>query len=184
MEYRGTRSVIHPPSLDVCPFHLLLVVGRDRLDRRTRVDIRIGSGHCAAHLHYSRVKENGDTALLALGTSQAYVDYTTSGLENPLSHLLFAFFVLQYARLRDTLCYEFVLSLIAALALLNRMDTILLYLPALYSVFIIRRDRLRWRFVLLGFTPFAAWEIFSLAYYGFPFPNTAYAKLQTNIPLP
>jgi len=129
-------------------------------------------------------KRTGILALLALGTSQAYVDYTTSGLENPLTHLLFAFFVLQYARLRDTPRDEFVLSLIAALALLNRMDTILLYLPALYSVFIIRRDRTRWRFVLLGFTPFAAWEIFSLAYYGFPFPNTAYAKLQTNIPLP
>jgi len=27
-----------------------------------------------------------------------------------------------------------------------------------------------------------AWEVFSLVYYGFPFPNTAYAKLSTGIP--
>jgi arabinofuranosyltransferase len=36
--------------------------------------------------------------------------------------------------------------------------------------------------VLLGFAPFLAWEIFSIIYYGFPFPNTAYAKLNTGIP--
>jgi arabinofuranosyltransferase len=35
---------------------------------------------------------------------------------------------------------------------------------------------------LLGLSPFIAWEIFSLIYYGFPFPNTAYAKLHTGIP--
>jgi arabinofuranosyltransferase len=33
-----------------------------------------------------------------------------------------------------------------------------------------------------GFLPLAVWEVFSLVYYGFPFPNTAYAKLQTGIP--
>jgi arabinofuranosyltransferase len=34
----------------------------------------------------------------------------------------------------------------------------------------------------LGFAPFLAWEIFSIIYYGFPFPNTAYAKISTGIP--
>jgi len=33
-----------------------------------------------------------------------------------------------------------------------------------------------------GFLPFVAWEVFSIVYYGFPFPNTAYAKLHTGIP--
>jgi arabinofuranosyltransferase len=32
---------------------------------------------------------------------------------------------------------------------------------------------------LLGFTPVVVWECFSLWYYGFLFPNTAYAKLAT-----
>jgi arabinofuranosyltransferase len=30
--------------------------------------------------------------------------------------------------------------------------------------------------------PLVAWEVFSVVYYGFPFPNTAYAKLQNGIP--
>ena len=34
---------------------------------------------------------------------------------------------------------------------------------------------------LLGLTPLLAWEIFSVIYYGFPLPNTAYAKLGTGI---
>jgi arabinofuranosyltransferase len=36
--------------------------------------------------------------------------------------------------------------------------------------------------LLLGFAPFLAWEVFSVIYYGFPFPNTAYAKIDTGIP--
>lgn len=38
-------------------------------------------------------------------------------------------------------------------------------------------------FSALGILPFIIWEIFSVIYYGFPFPNTAYAKLGTTIPL-
>src|SRR5260370_29395386 len=34
---------------------------------------------------------------------------------------------------------------------------------------------------LLGFLPFVFWEAFSLWYYGFLFPNTAYAKLDKGI---
>ena len=37
--------------------------------------------------------------LLAVGTSQAHLDYATSGLENPLTHLLLALFIL--GRLRQ-----------------------------------------------------------------------------------
>ena len=35
---------------------------------------------------------------------------------------------------------------------------------------------------LIAFLPFVAWEGFSLLYYGVPFPNTAYAKLNTGTP--
>ena len=34
---------------------------------------------------------------------------------------------------------------------------------------------------LVGFWPLLCWEIFSVVYYGVPFPNTAYAKLATGI---
>jgi len=36
--------------------------------------------------------------------------------------------------------------------------------------------------ILAGFVPFILWECFALIYYGFPFPNIAYAKLNTGIP--
>ena len=45
--------------------------------------------------------------------------------------------------------------------------------------------RRTWRAVglaALGFAPLLLWLAFSLFYYGFPFPNTAYAKLATGIP--
>ncbi|MFH1051257.1 MAG: hypothetical protein V1779_10070, partial [bacterium] len=38
-------------------------------------------------------------------------------------------------------------------------------------------------YVFYGFIPFILWEIFSVIYYGFPFPNTYYAKLNTGIPI-
>ena len=40
----------------------------------------------------------------------------------------------------------------------------------------------RVRQILAGFAPFLLWELFSLWYYGFLFPNTAYAKLTTGLP--
>jgi arabinofuranosyltransferase len=36
--------------------------------------------------------------------------------------------------------------------------------------------------MVIGGLPLVAWELFSVVYYGFPFPNTAYAKLSTGIP--
>jgi len=35
---------------------------------------------------------------------------------------------------------------------------------------------------LAGGLPLAGWIVFSIVYYGFPFPNTAYAKLATGVP--
>ena len=36
---------------------------------------------------------------------------------------------------------------------------------------------------ILGLLPFFAWIVFSVIYYGYPFPNTYYAKVQTGISL-
>jgi hypothetical protein len=58
---------------------------------------------------------------------------------------------------------------------------LLLYLPLIALVWW-RGPRLAglgW--LALGFLPLLAWEAFALLYYGFPFPNTAYAKLQTGV---
>ena len=113
-----------------------------------------------------------------LAFSKGFIDYSTSGLENPLTHLILALFLFVYFKYEINTRTVFLLSLIASMGALNRMDTFLLFLPVLsYSVF-----RLKWQGLLaaiLGFLPFLMWECFSLLYYGFPFPNTAYAKLNT-----
>ena len=109
------------------------------------------------------------------------MDFSTSGLENPLTYLLIVVFMLVFYRGRQKEHYVFWLALIAGLATLNRMDTLLLFVPALIFVFSKSPGWKSVRALLLGFLPFLCWEVFSLWYYGFLFPNTAYAKLDTGI---
>jgi len=119
-------------------------------------------------------------AVLAL--SKGFVDYSTSGLENPLSHLLIAVFFWLYYKTEDSETSPWLLSLVAALMALSRMDIILLTLPALGCVFWKNRSLCTVKGIALGFSPFILWEAFSFFYYGFLFPNTAYSKLNTGIP--
>ncbi len=128
------------------------------------------------------------TASAALGISilvlsRAFVDYSTSGLENPLSHLLaILFLVLYFSKGPITVRRLFLLVFTAALGALNRPDAILFFLPALIHAFWKVRSKQAVAAVILGFLPIIVWEGFSVFYYGFPFPNTFYAKLNTNIP--
>jgi len=120
--------------------------------------------------------------LVLLAFSAAFVDYSSAGLENPLNHLLAAVFVAVLLGARQAARLPGWLALIAALAFLSRADTLLLYLPALLVVFMQRRG---WNTLLqlaVGLLPVLIWEGFSLLYYGFPFPNTYYAKLTSSIP--
>lgn len=121
--------------------------------------------------------------LSVLVLSNAFMEYSTSGLENPASHLLMAAFLLIFMKL-DRLPRPgqvLQLGILAGLAALNRMDTLLLYLPALVYVWWQRRSWSTARMILLGFLPFVVWEVFAIVYYGFPFPNSAYAKLNTGL---
>jgi arabinofuranosyltransferase len=62
------------------------------------------------------------------------------------------------------------------------MDAILLVLPALAYAWWTRPDRRRTLLpAAAGFSPLIAWLLFAFWYYGFPFPNTAYAKLKTGV---
>jgi arabinofuranosyltransferase len=134
----------------------------------------------AFHIASSRL-----TALLGMGIfifSRAFVDYSTSGLENPLTHVILAIFLLIYVRSETFDSGKlFLLSMVAALGTLNRMDTFLLFLSPLAYVTWKLRSIKGLTALTLGFLPFILWECFSLFYYGFPFPNTAYAKLNTGI---
>ena len=121
-------------------------------------------------------------ALIVLILSKAYTDYSTSGLENPLTHLLLVVFILVYLRFEKSHRSLLLLSLVAALGTLNRMDTLLLYLPALIFAAIRLRTWRTFGMIALGFVPFFLWEVFSFLYYGFLVPNTAYAKLAAGVP--
>lgn len=138
--------------------------------------------------------------LLILTLSNAFVDYATSGLENPLTYLMLAAFLSIYLAFpvaavtsngavasQDVRSPLFILSLLASLGGLNRLDTLLLFAPPLAVVFVkqIRARPMRpvLRETFLGLLPLVLWQLFSLFYYGFLFPNTALAKLATGIPI-
>jgi arabinofuranosyltransferase len=115
--------------------------------------------------------------------SHAFVDFSTSGLENPLSCLLLV--ALVALAVREDLAPRRRLAglwLVAALLYLTRPDDVLLALP----VVLVASWRLRHvgavvGAALIGLLPAIAWTVFAVIYYGFPFPNTAYAKLGMGI---
>jgi len=123
--------------------------------------------------------------LALIVSSKAFVDYSSSGLENPLSHLLALLFAgLVFRKEPLSLKRIFLLFLLAGLSMLNRLDTVLLFLPSLLFIIYETRKKI-WQsagLMALGLLPIGLWEFFSLLYYGFPFPNTYYAKLTTGIP--
>ncbi|MDM8560859.1 hypothetical protein [Candidatus Parabeggiatoa sp. HSG14] len=122
-------------------------------------------------------------ALIILIFSNAFIDYSTSGLENPLTYFFIALFFMVYLKAESgTKKTIFLLALIASLAMFNRMDTILLFIPTLFLVLWQNRAWKTVGLMFVGFLPFFVWELFSLIYYGFLFPNTAYAKLNTGLP--
>ena len=114
--------------------------------------------------------------------SHSFIDYATSGLENPLTFLLLALFFLLFFNQDFSKTQPlklFALVLLSALGMLNRLDLALIFIPPLlYSLLKVRRLRTI-MLAMIGFLPLAAWFLFSIFYYGFPFPNTAYAKLST-----
>ena len=122
-------------------------------------------------------------AFAALLSSKAFVDFSTSGLENALSHLLLVTFLFLWwneppgeRRIRR-------LAFVAALCLLNRTDLALLVAPPLLHEIWRHGERASLRAAALGMLPFLAWECFSAFYYGSLVPNTAYAKLNLGFPL-
>ena len=129
----------------------------------------------------ARSVEGAVLAIAALLGSNAFLEYSTGGLENPLTCLLIALFAARFFQTEDTPRRVFLLALIACLGVLNRMDTLLLFAPALG--WRLWRARSIGSIIAMGvaFLPFVAWEAFSLVYYGFLTPNTAFAKLNTGV---
>lgn len=115
--------------------------------------------------------------------SQAFIDYSTSGLENPLTHLLIILFSWVYFSQFTAAKKTLLLSLFASLAMVNRLDTCLLLIPAIIYFLWQNKQWQAWLWLTLGSLPIVSWLLFAWSYYGFIFPNTYYAKLNTGIPL-
>ena len=137
---------------------------------------------------YCRTKRQIIFCLLVLIGSASFVSYTTSGLENSMLFFLGACFLKIYLSherydTKNMLLLAFLVSLVA----MTRMDAVLLFVPMAVYVYLFRRDAVSFGKAvglgILGLLPFVLWEIFSTFYYGFPFPNTAYAKLGTDFAL-
>ena len=120
--------------------------------------------------------------LALLAGSRAFTEFSTSGLENPLLHLLLLLLLVAAAARPATFLRRTGFSLVAGLCLLTRPDVLCLILPA-WAVFFWRtRARGSLAALAVGLTPLVAWCAFALVYYGSPIPNTALAKLGTGIP--
>ena len=120
--------------------------------------------------------------LLLVG-SKAFVDYSTSGLENPLAHLLLAvFFIILCSYQQPTPRQALSLGVLAGLVMFNRLDHSLLVIPGLLATALRLQRREIVRMLAAAGLPVVGWTIFSIIYYGFPFPNTFYAKQTAGIP--
>ena len=126
-------------------------------------------------------------AFFALLCSSSFISYTTSGLENSMLFFLAALFLKKYLskeiyNSKELLYLAILISLIA----MTRMDAVLMFVPMILYVFLAKRDNVSFPKAVgigtLGLLPFILWEFFSLFYYGFFVPNTAFVKLGTNIP--
>jgi len=111
--------------------------------------------------------------------AKSFVDYSTSGLENPLVDVLLV--ALWIACANERARRRGLPVLIGCLLLITRQDLIWLVAP-LVAVSALARPRPRFAAAIAGLTPLVLWELFSVIYYGFPVPNTAYAKIATGIP--
>jgi arabinofuranosyltransferase len=113
--------------------------------------------------------------------SKSVSDFANSGLENPLSHLAIAIvFALAVRRRADA--PSTLLMIVCSGTYLIRPDLVVLVAPLVsLHVWKLPNIYLRLRAMLAFAILPALWTGLSLVYYGFPFPNTAYAKLYVAI---
>lgn len=145
------------------------------------------AAYCIVMKNFCKNKVSVIITFLTLVFCSSFISYTTSGLENSLLFFLVALF-LKYYFDKDKYTSKDLLRLavIVALIAMTRMDAVLLVVPMILYAYLAKRDNVSFIkavFIgILGLLPFIGWEVFSVIYYGFPIPNTAYVKLGTDIP--
>ena len=174
------QSFTHPAWLLILtPFY---AITREPFYTTLLVQIVIALGACwVLCRHAALTPAAAALAAAALVSSKAIVDFSTSGLENPLSHLCLMAVFLAWRRILRGADEALGLVTAAACALLTRVDLLWLIAPVVIAG-IVAAPRRRVFAVAVGLSPLVVWELFSLIYYGRLVPNTALAKLNTGIP--
>ena len=135
--------------------------------------------------YFAYLKKNMLAAIMGMSVllfSKAFIDYTSSGLENPLSYLLFSGILFTLLVNNDLSKHLLILVYIAmALLFLNRMDYALILFPILVHLLIHYKSK-NITPILIAALLVSVWFLFSLFYFGHFFPNTYYAKLQAGYP--
>jgi len=149
----------------------------------------VGTSAAALWLGLCRIARGRAVLVVAaaLAGSRAFIDYSTSGLENPLTHLVTAMAVWAYlGDVRRGRAFARIAGW-TGVAFLCRPDAPLALAPLALAAAMQARDRgvpLRAlvRASVWGLVPLLSWELCSLVYYGAWVPNTALAKLGTGLP--
>lgn len=125
-------------------------------------------------------------AFFTLVCSTSFISYTTSGLENSMLFFLAALFLKKYFESETFDSKKMLyLAILISLIAMTRMDAVLMFVPMILYVFLVKREISFGKAVgigIVGLLPFILWEFFSLFYFGFFVPNTAFVKLGTDIP--
>jgi len=133
-------------------------------------------------------------SILLLSASTAFFDYTSSGLENILAYLLIALYFLNYfgfsgfsiadKQVKPELRMKITLLMFGLILCIRHDLALLLLPPTIYVVlknFTIFSKKQWFLWIIVSLSPLILFTLFSLIYYGFPFPNTAYAKVNIGI---
>lgn len=133
-------------------------------------------------------KSSAAVAILVLSASRIFMDYSSSGLENPLAHALVAALAFcvhrSYVMPKVDPSIVVVGSLFGSLLFITRMDLVLVSAPLVGFLLFRARvhgPRRTGLAMITAILPALAWLTFATYYYGSPFPNTYFAKLATGI---
>lgn len=123
-------------------------------------------------------------AVLALLLSEAFVEYSSASLENALAHALVAALVVAWAHFPlESGRRAWVPALFAGLLVITRHDFAVLVGPVTLVLLARTQGRDRWHALLAAALPLVLWSAFSIIYYGSPWPNSAFAKLNNGLSL-
>lgn len=184
-------------SVSTCPFHTLLIAGLYAIFGNAYLCAVISgillSAAAVFLLFFKTCKGNTRRIIiftLCMFYSRCFISYTTSGLENSMLFLLAGLFLYIYLKTDDDFGMKklLLMALLVGIIAGTRMDAVLIFVPACIAVYFVgcfTKEKWIKRYIagFVGLLPFILWLIFSVIYFGVPFPNTAYIKLNTGFPV-